>query len=477
MLPSKNPLPLVACVLLLSACSSDDSTSDQPSSLVWRSCTDDSALECATLKVSSDYGDAQAGQIDIALNRLPAIQQPATKSLLFNPGGPGGSGVEALEVLTAIDTIPESVRQQYDLIGFDPRGIGGSTPVGCSEFGIEDTGIYLRTTDDFESFVQDSTEIASRCSEKYGDYLQQLGSLNVVRDMESIRIALGADKLNFIGYSYGTRLGALYLQTYPDNSGAFVLDGSLRPVNTVAPLAEGALLAMQRNLEAMLQQCTRTDPDCQPEVLQQLLLDKVETLLNEGRESEFELVGDLVVSGSQNPAFGSLLIAPLMQYLQQGDTSGLLVLVQLLNSPSDEDDEGDGDNTTAQNAVMCADDAYRPTTTELLDALPRFNAISDLFAEAYIGQAGVCAGWPEAIEPLAEIATGTAPAALVIGGTSDAQTPIAWSEEMANAIGGYYLASSHDGHTSVYNEESECVDAAVTAFLLDGLLPTGTDCL
>ncbi len=425
MLSSKKNLPLVACVVLLGACSSDDTTTEQSSSLIWRSCTNDSALECATLKVSRDYNNEQAGQINIALNRLPAIDQPAVGSLLFNPGGPGGSGVEVLEILTEVETIPESVRQQYDLIGFDPRGIGGSTPVECSEFGIEDIGIYLRTTDDIESFVQDSTDIASRCSEKYGDYLQQLGSLNVVRDMESIRIALGDDKLNFIGYSYGTRLAALYLQTYPDNSGAFVLDGSLLPVSTVAPLTEGALPAMQRNLEAMLQQCTRTDPDCQPEVLQQLLIDKVEILLNEGDESEFELVGELVLSGTQEPVLGSLLIAPLMQYLQQGDTSGLQVLVQLLNSPADvneDEEDDDDDSTTAQNAVLCADDAHRPTVTELTDALPRYNALSDLFAEAYLGQAGVCVGWPESIEPLPLIATGTAPASLVIGGTSDAQT-------------------------------------------------------
>lgn len=249
----------------------------------------------------------------------------------------------------------------------------------------------------------------------------------------------------------------------------------MRPESTVARLAEGALSAMQSNLEATLKQCTRTEPDCQPDAVLQSLIDKAGSLLAQGEESELELLGELMIVGTQEPAIGSLLIAPLMVYLQQGDTSGLLALVQLLQTPSAEEDAVD--DTTAQKAVMCADDAHRPTAAELINALPRFNAVSDLFAEAYIGQAGTCAGWPESIEPLPVIATGLAPAALVIGGTSDAQTPKAWSEEMADAIGGFYLASSHEGHTSVYNEESECVDAAVTAFLLDGLLPSGTDCL
>ena len=129
------------------------------------------------------------------------------------------------------------------------------------------------------------------------------------------------------------------------------------------------------------------------------------------------------------------------------------------------------------NAYCLRADAFRPSESDLLANLEEFNLVSDLFAEAFIGLAGSCAGWPESPEPVPLIATGTAPGSLVIGGTSDAQTPIQWSEEMAQSIGGYFLASSHNGHTAVFNDESECVDGIVTSFLVDGQLPTAGDCL
>lgn len=168
------------------------------------------------------------------------------------------------------------------------------------------------------------------------------------------------------------------------------------------------------------------------------------------------------------------MIAPLSSYLLREDRSGLELLAQLVLPDVDAEEE---DDSIVQRAIMCSDDAHRPTAEELGSYLPAFNELSDLFAEAYIGMAGNCAGWPDSIEPLPPIATGAAPAALVIGGTLDAQTPLLWSETMANAIGGHFLGSSHEGHTSVFNDESNCVDSIVTTFLLDRLLPGAANCL
>lgn len=466
-------LPVAICSLMLGACSSDDPVVEPEGVLTWRSCPEDASLDCATLRVPMNYSNEQAGMIDIALNRLPASQQPAAGSLLFNPGGPGGSGIEVLEILQEFDSVPAAIRQHYDLVGFDPRGVGSSTPIECDTSDIDVLGDYLIDTAGISEFVQQNTELAAQCLEQEGDYLLQLGSMNVVRDMESIRKSLNEPELDFIGYSYGTRLAALYLQTYPDTSGSIILDGSLRPDASVAALAEGALPAMQRNLEQMLQNCVIADPECNPEQLQSLLIEKVDTLLSENREAELALLGELVISGTEDPSLGDLLIAPLGSYLLRGDRSGLELLIQLLGSGDDDED----DDTLIHKAVLCADDAYRPTVVQLSASLPTFNAQSDLFAEAYIGLAGSCAGWPESVEPLPPIATGTAPAALIIGGSSDAQTPLEWSEEMAIAIGGHFLASSHAGHTSVFNRESECVDTIVTTFLLEGFLPGAADCL
>ncbi|MBX2882722.1 MAG: alpha/beta hydrolase, partial [Granulosicoccus sp.] len=157
------------------------------------------------------------------------------------------------------------------------------------------------------------------------------------------------------------------------------------------------------------------------------------------------------------------------------DAQALQDFLQLLEQ-QDGTDDLDEHNVAAQIAIACADDDTRPDAATLGDRLTQFNQQSDLFAEVFISVAGLCSVWPPALEPLELISTRTAPTALVIGGTSDASTPIEWSEQMTESIGGFFLRSEHSGHTSVYNQESECVDQYVTSFLLDGELPDLGSC-
>ncbi len=470
--------PLALTLALANACSSDDPVVEEPDVLIWRSCTTGSTLQCAELKVPTAYDDESAGEITIGLNRLQATTQPARGSLLFNPGGPGGSGTDLLESFAEADALPGSIRAAFDLVGFDPRGIGESTPLECEEFGLDELNDYPTNRADIDEFVAQMTQITAQCQEKYGDYLLQLGSLNVVRDMNSIRQALQEDKLHFIGYSYGTRLAGLYLQNFPEHSGQIVLDGSIKPDSAVLPLVEGSLPVLQSNFESLLAQCTRVTPECNVDDLLQRLEDKVETFVADENSDEFGLVGQLVLLGAQDPEFGDFLVAPLVSYLINDDIQVLEDFVTFLNDQGVQlAEEDDGDGAAAQLAVLCADDAARPTADELDEALQRFNSQSDLFAEASLPLAASCTGWPDAIEPLPIITTRTAPESLVIGGTTDAQTPLAWSEEMATSIGGYYLPSSHDGHTSVFNGRSDCVDEIVVDFLLNNQLPESGDCL
>ena len=180
-------LCIAVCGVFLGACSSDDPVVEEADTLIWQSCPDDNSLDCATLSVPMNYSNDQSGMIDIALNRLPASQQPSSGSLLFNPGGPGASGLEVLQILEEVDSVPATIRQHYDLIGFDPRGIGESTALECDFSDVDVLGDYLVDVAAIDDFVQQSTELAQRCLEQEGDYLLQLGSMNVVRDMESIR--------------------------------------------------------------------------------------------------------------------------------------------------------------------------------------------------------------------------------------------------------------------------------------------------
>ncbi|MFK7853256.1 MAG: alpha/beta fold hydrolase [Granulosicoccus sp.] len=474
--PTLRCYTLVMCTTLLACCSSNDETVSDSTEIAWNTCTDNSQLQCAELTVPMTYDGLSTETITLGLNRRPASGDNKRGVLLFNPGGPGGSGMQVLDLLVQLGTIPDVILSDYDLIGFDPRGIGQSTAVDCQEFGINEQLSYIVDRADIDEFLTTVTTIASQCSDKHGSYLQHLGSINVVRDMDEIRRALNEDKLNFIGYSYGTRLAALYLQTYPENSGYMVLDGSMHPSSENIALIEGSIPAMVRNLESLLSQCTRITPGCEVNALLNRLENRIEFLNQQGETEELLLVGELVLLGARDPVLGDFLVAPLINYLQNFNTSGLQDFVALFDALLGQGEEQDDDNITARTAVLCADDATRPTAELLEQKLTDFNLLSDLFAEAYIGFAGSCAGWPEALEPLATIQTQTAPASLVIGGTTDAQTPLFWSEVMANAIGGHYLESQHPGHTTVFTDQSDCVNDLVVKFLVNGELPQVASC-
>lgn len=470
-------LSIVCGTAFISACSSNDNAStgnasDQNSTLVWQSCGDQSDLQCTTLDVLSDPTDAESETISLAINRLPSTQSEREGVVLINPGGPGGSGIELLEELSTPGLLPQALREKYDFIGFDPRGVGGSTAVDCSEFGTTEINEYLANEQAIDQYVEELAATAVLCEQKYGNYLKQLGSQNVVHDMEAIRLAAGEEKIHYLGYSYGTRLGALYLQTYPENSGHFILDGSLKPESDVEFLVSGAVESFQASLGSLLEGCSALSPDCSGAVLLENLENKISVLASEGREEDLDVVTVLLYFASENPALGPFLLPPLYEYLLTDDIGELQTIYQ--DGLSELVDEGDD---TLERAVMCADDATRPTAGDLTTLLADFNQISDIFAEIYLSQAGMCAGWPASLTELPLITSNQAPPALVIGGTTDTLTLARWAEEMAQSIAGYYLESNHLGHTVVFNGGSSCVDSIAEEFLLTGLQPVESICL
>jgi len=465
-------------VALLAACSSDDSNKNNPPkpSVKWEECAEYKTLECAELKVPMDYSDVAGKQIDIALIRKPASEANTTQSLLFNPGGPGGSGLELLSALDQADLIPDKISSTYNLISFDPRGVGESTPVDCTGFGANDISVYPLDAAAVTLLHEQRTNYSKACSDKHGDYLTQLGSLNVVRDMDEIRKSIAEEKLNFIGYSYGTRLAALYLQEFPGTSGRIILDASVHPDSSVKRLFSESQIAQQANLRLLLSQCTGIDPDCDVDVQLEKFNARVRTLSSDfsaASQEEFEILGDLILSAVTMPEFGQLFADTAYNYLLEPDIS---VLQNFINQLPSELLAQPNINTTAQVAVICADDAARPTPEDLQMLLTELNLTSDAFAEFNVAQIASCAGWPEAPEPLPVIATGAAPLSLVIGGTTDAQTPLTWSESMSQAIGGVFIRSEHSGHVSVFVGKSECANEIAINFLSDGLAPTVTEC-
>lgn len=473
-------------VVVLAACSSDDSAestiaplADEPE-LVWSACEASATLDCTTLKVPVDYSQPQSASMEIALARLAAPAATRKGAILLNPGGPGGSGVDLLFELTSEtddSVIPEIILNEYDIVGFDPRGVGGSQAVDCTAFGLDDLDAYPVTASAIQQLEAASVEYANACYEKYGDYLLQLGSNNVARDIDKIRASLGEEKLNFIGYSYGTRLAATYLQLFPGQVGALVMDAPLPPDPAVEPLSEATLATLQANLVGVFKDCSSSQDECDPDSVVSELTSRVDDLKTRGDEETFDLLSGLLLNSAQMPGFGQLASETLLEYAANGDSTVLELFSALFDDAFGEDSLADDDNETSLKAVMCADDAVRPVSSDLIPLLTSYNSVSDLFAEAYVANAGLCMGWPAAIDPVEILSTPVSSGLLIIGGTSDAQTPLVWSESIAAVTTSPLIVSGHSGHTVVFQDENECVDQQVVDFIREGRIPEQADCL
>ncbi len=481
---SFRPALVVGLLLILNGCGGsgggdgltpDDGSPAVEGSVSWEACRDNALLQCATLKVLQDHRNLDGPTIDIALNRMPATAADPLGSLLFNPGGPGGSGIELIEAFAEHDLLPPELVARYHIVGFDPRGVNHSTPVDCREFDLDDVDEYPLDVSDLQQSADSILPFVSDCHDKYGDYLLYLGSEAVVDDMEAIRLVLGEAALNFVGYSYGTRLAGIYAQKYPTTTGRLVLDGSLPPTHDSISLFREQLLPLESNLRSFAQACSAFS-DCNPDSYKAALEARVATLIENGAEFELGLLATTLFAGVEEPDLIDEIAQPLYRYMQDFDTAVLLELVLSIEADDGQNEDSDYDSDTAGRAVICADDPVRPSVAEIESLRQPFNAISDLFAEIQLADAAVCMGWPEALHPLAQTATTQAPESLVIGGPTDALTPLVWSEQMAAAIGGRFLRSEHAGHTTVFSGANRCTDTAALDYLLTGTLPAMTVC-
>jgi len=471
-------------VLAATACTSDsddpETISNDQSIIGWELCPDNEQIECASLPVPLDYNQPNGETLSIALNmhRATGMRQGI---LLLNPGGPGGSGVDLLNELIAGALLPAQITDAFDVIGFDPRGVAGSEAFTCGERISDSLNDYPSSNEDVLDVLTDTQAIADECVAQHGDRILHFGSNNVARDMEQIRIAMGEPVLNFLGYSYGTRLGSLYAQLFPGQAGRLVLDASLPPSADINMLILEQTRQMQLALSAWLARCTEVDPDCDPVALETSLLTRVNTLdqasmsddidEQQSADAQLEVLAPIILLSIEEPEFAELALAPLMEYLFGGDITQLQGLAEFLQDALEEETSEEAESDAVFRAIVCADDGSRPDTSQYLQYLESYNTVSDLFAELSIPQALACNGWPAAIDPVQPVDTTAGGRILVIGGTTDAATPLVWSEQMAEAVNTPLLVSEHAGHTVVFHSENSCVDEQVIAFLLTGEMP------
>ena len=435
------------------------------------------AAQCARIEVPIDYAHPQGETAQLALSRLPATGA-RIGSLLLNPGGPGLSG---LSTVTVGGGTP--LAERFDRVGFDPRGVGASTPAVACETAQEADAERAEsplpnTPEGIAAAEADNREYAERCMARSGaDLLTHVGTREVIADMDIIRAVLGDPKLSYLGYSYGTRLGAAYAEKYPGNVRAMVLDGAIDPAQD--PVAESLRQAegFQRAFDAYAADCAKTaecplgtDPDqavARFRALTGPLWDKpAATTDRRGLSYDDAITG--VQQTLYSSEFWPVLTVALTELREgRGDT-----LLQLADLYYGRRDDGSYSNLTdAFNAIRCVDDP-RVTDRAVVGRQDTEYRAAAPFLDDGRGTGAapleLCAQWPvPSTSQPHEISGAGLPETVVVSTTGDPATPYQAGVELAEQLDARLITHEGESHTVVFNGGAVCVDQAVVRYLVD----------
>lgn len=454
--------PHVSLTTTLDAESANFPDSWKAPKLDWSDCD---GFECTDLVVPLDWSKPDGKTITLALKRDPA-EGDRKGSMLVNPGGPGGSGFQWVEYRAFSDNEFDSLRASYDVLGWDPRGVGASTSVSCATdlrdyFHLDSGPDTQQELDELDNYA---ASIAQQCADSDGDLLAHLDTDESVRDMEAIRRAIGDDKLTFYGLSYGTSLGSRYAEMFPKNVRAIVLDGVVDPTADYETFLSKQTAAFERAVDNTFSTCGGYDscPVDDPgaafdQIAAQLETQSVDTGSGPFGPSELAIAA---VQSTYSTDGGQMLISGLAD-AANGDFE---MLGQLAS------DYFSFDTFNSYMAISCVDTPRPDGAAEWQDMALRLKAISPRLGESVANELLPCAFWAADPHrtPSAPHAKGSGPI-LVIGNTGDAATPIEQAEAMATMLdNGHLVVADQLGHTALGNS---CVDRITAAYLTDLTVP------
>ena len=445
---------------------------DEPPTLEWREF--DEQLETAILEVPVDYDDPDGPTFELFLaRRLADDQENKIGSLLINPGGPGLGGAEY--AASAEFVLGEELLERFDVIGWDPRGTGYSEPaVDCIDDYDEYYAGYDITPDDdaeHQEIVDVKEDFTNRCVETNEEFFEFVGTNNSARDMDSIRRALGEDKISYFGFSYGSELGATWATLFPETVRAAVLDGASDP--TVDPLQDSLqqTAGFEAALTRYLAQCS-ADQECAfhnggdaEGAFDALMaeLDENPIPSEEGRPEinlavALQAVAEAMYSDARWEQLSESLAAA-----QDGDGSGLLAL---WDSYYRRQPDGTWPNfLEAFQVIRCMDQVERRTVEEDDATASSFNEVAPRFSPGTTGEY-FCTFFPPSVEPRADITGANAGPIVVIGTTGDPATPLDSTRKMATALeDGRLIVVTADQHTGY--QVNDCADDVVHRYLID----------
>ncbi|MGW5043655.1 alpha/beta hydrolase [Streptomyces griseoluteus] len=456
--------------------------------LSWRECGGP-GFECATMKVPLDYDKPASGDIKLAVARKKATGKgKPLGSLLVNPGGPGGSAITYLQQYAGIG-YPAEVRARYDMVAVDPRGVARSEPVECLDGRQMDAFTEVDMTPDdareTDALADADRKFAEACGKHSAKLLRHVSTVEAARDMDVLRELLGDKKLNYVGASYGTLLGATYAGLFPHRTGRLVLDGAMDPSLDARQVNLDQTAGFETAFQAFSADCVK-QADCPldgKDATPAQVGDRLQKFFRaldahpipagdaDGRRLTESLATIGVVAAMYDQSTWEQLREALNAAMDKNDGAGLLALS---DSYYERDSRGHYSNLMMANAaVNCLDLPPAFESPEQVEqALPQFEKASPVFGPNLAWSALNCTYWPVRAtgEPHRIEAKGAAPI-VVVGTTRDPATPYRWAQSLSRQLSSAHLLTYEgDGHTA-YGRGSACIDSAINTYLLHGTPP------
>jgi pimeloyl-ACP methyl ester carboxylesterase len=445
----------------------------------WTPCEND--FQCAKVKVPLDYSKPDGQSVEIAVIKLPT--KAAKKgSLLVNPGGPGASGYDYVRDAGATN-ISDKVRANYDIVGFDPRGVKRSTPITCLTDAERDSfraKNYALNTDEGLAAAQAANKIiGAKCAEKTGALLGHVDTVSAAKDVDILRAAVNDTKLNYLGYSYGTFLGSTYASLFPDNVGRMVLDGAVDPSITFEELTSGQAKAFERELHTYVQRCQQ-EAGCPlsgsvEDGIQQVAgliasVDRNPMQARDGRAVTASMVATGIIVPLYNDRDWPILTQALGQ-IMKGDPT---LIQRLADYNADRLPNGtySSNSTFAFNAYNCLDHPMVTDTAAMRADEQALRQVAPTLGYYFAYSGTNCKDWPyKSIRTPAPVEYKGSTDIVVVGTTGDPATPVEWASSLRKQLGTASLLTWRgEGHTA-YGRSNDCVRNAVDGYLVDGKTP------